>query len=179
MSIPTDVGRLEPWAFETRRVDKPWGHELIWALSDVYCGKVLFVKAGQSLSLQYHDAKDESWLIQSGRAKIELGAVGDDNLVEETPQSTTRRSSRFRLPRSTTSSASPTATAEQAPPKRRWSSARRSGRARVVRQDGSPGVRAAESCKTLRSALPTPRSAVDGRPANLHKDVVRFGGWQS
>jgi mannose-6-phosphate isomerase len=84
MSSRTDAGRLEPWAFETRRVDKPWGHELIWALSDVYCGKVLFVKAGQSLSLQYHEAKDESWLIQSGRAKIELGAVGDDNLVAET-----------------------------------------------------------------------------------------------
>ena len=39
---------------------------------------------GQSLSLQYHEQKDESWLIQSGRARIELGAVGDDTLVEET-----------------------------------------------------------------------------------------------
>ena len=74
---------LAPWAFESRRVEKPWGHELIWALSDVYCGKVLFVKAGESLSLQYHEAKDESWLIQSGRAKIELGAVGDEHLVED------------------------------------------------------------------------------------------------
>ena len=82
MNAP-DVGPLWPWAFESRRVEKPWGHELIWALTDVYCGKVLFVKAGESLSLQYHNVKDESWLIQSGRAKIELGAVGEDRLVEE------------------------------------------------------------------------------------------------
>ena len=63
----------------SRRVDKPWGYELIWALTDIYCGKVLFVKAGQSLSLQFHREKDESWLVQSGRAKLELGEVGDDD----------------------------------------------------------------------------------------------------
>jgi mannose-6-phosphate isomerase-like protein (cupin superfamily) len=79
----TDVGSLAPWAHETRRVEKPWGYELIWALTDAYCGKVLFVKAGESLSLQYHEEKDESWLIQQGRARIELGAVGDDATNEE------------------------------------------------------------------------------------------------
>ena len=57
-------GRSEP-----RRVEKPWGYELIWAVTDIYVGKVLFVKAGHSLSLQYHGQKDESWLIQSGRAR--------------------------------------------------------------------------------------------------------------
>jgi mannose-6-phosphate isomerase len=66
----------EPWTFEPRRVDKPWGYELIWAHTDAYVGKVLFVKAGERLSLQYHEQKDESWLVQSGRAKLELGAVG-------------------------------------------------------------------------------------------------------
>ena len=60
-----------------RQVEKPWGYELIWALTETYCGKVLFVKAGQSLSLQFHREKDESWLVQSGRAKLELGEVGD------------------------------------------------------------------------------------------------------
>ena len=65
-----------PWAFDVRRVEKPWGYELIWALTDVYCGKVLFVKAGHALSLQFHREKDESWLVQSGRAKIELGDAG-------------------------------------------------------------------------------------------------------
>ena len=78
-----DVGALAPWAAETRRVEKPWGYELIWAATDIYVGKVLFVKAGHSLSLQYHEQKDESWLIQSGRARIQLGPVGADSLEEE------------------------------------------------------------------------------------------------
>jgi mannose-6-phosphate isomerase-like protein (cupin superfamily) len=55
------------------RIDKPWGYELIWALTDDYCGKVLFVEAGHSLSLQLHRQKDESWLVQSGCAALELG----------------------------------------------------------------------------------------------------------
>ena len=67
-----------PFAFETRRVEKPWGHELIFAHTDHYVGKVLFVRAGQALSLQYHEVKDEAWYVESGRATLELGTVGDD-----------------------------------------------------------------------------------------------------
>jgi mannose-6-phosphate isomerase len=78
-----NIGSLDRFAFEPRTVDKPWGHELIWALSDDYCGKVLFVKAGHSLSLQFHRQKDESWLIQAGRAKLELGQAGEAVLAEE------------------------------------------------------------------------------------------------
>jgi mannose-6-phosphate isomerase len=78
-----NLGALDRFAFEPRRVEKPWGHELIWALSDDYCGKVLFVKAGHSLSLQFHREKDESWLIQAGRAKVELGEAGKAVLAEE------------------------------------------------------------------------------------------------
>ena len=74
---------LDPWSFETRRVEKPWGFELIWAETDAYVGKVLFIKAGESLSLQFHREKDESWLVQSGRAKLELGSAGDAILNEE------------------------------------------------------------------------------------------------
>ena len=74
---------LERWAFEPRRIEKPWGHELIWAETDVYVGKVLFVKAGESLSLQFHRVKDESWLVQDGRAKLELGSPGDAVLRAE------------------------------------------------------------------------------------------------
>ena len=74
---------LDAWAFDIRKVEKPWGHELIWALTDRYCGKVLFVKAGCALSLQFHNEKDESWLVQSGRAKLELGEVGQRVLSEE------------------------------------------------------------------------------------------------
>ena len=74
---------LDAWAFEPRKVEKPWGYELIWAEADHYVGKVLFVKAGESLSLQFHRVKDESWLVQEGRAKLELGSAGDAVLKEE------------------------------------------------------------------------------------------------
>ena len=74
---------LDRWAFDVRRVDKPWGYELIWAHTDVYVGKVLFVRAGHSLSLQFHREKDEAWYVQSGRARLELGEVGASILQEE------------------------------------------------------------------------------------------------
>ena len=84
MSIDSpNIDSLDRWAFPVRRVEKPWGYELIWALTDVYCGKVLFVQAGASLSLQFHKEKDESWYVQSGRAKLELGDVGQGVLDEE------------------------------------------------------------------------------------------------
>jgi mannose-6-phosphate isomerase len=70
-----NLGGLEPFAVEPTRLDKPWGYELIWALTDVYCGKLLFVKAGESLSLQFHREKDESWLVHSGRARLDPGAA--------------------------------------------------------------------------------------------------------
>jgi mannose-6-phosphate isomerase-like protein (cupin superfamily) len=66
------------YAAEPRRVEKPWGWELVWAETDQYVGKLLFVKAGESLSLQYHEVKDESWLVREGRARLELGGVGED-----------------------------------------------------------------------------------------------------
>ena len=59
-----------------RGVEKPWGWELVWAEGDVYVGKLLFVRAGESLSLQYHEQKDEAWLVQEGRARLELGDLG-------------------------------------------------------------------------------------------------------
>jgi mannose-6-phosphate isomerase len=74
---------LDAWAFEPRKVEKPWGYELIWAETPQYVGKMLFVKAGESLSLQFHRVKDESWLVQQGRAKLELGSAGDAILNEE------------------------------------------------------------------------------------------------
>jgi mannose-6-phosphate isomerase len=77
------MSALDRFAFEPRRVEKPWGWELIWAVADAYVGKVLFVRAGESLSLQYHEAKDESWYIESGRARLELGDVGQEVLDEE------------------------------------------------------------------------------------------------
>jgi mannose-6-phosphate isomerase len=74
---------LDRWAFAERRVEKPWGYELIWAHTDRYAGKILFVRAGQSLSLQFHNEKDESWHVLSGRAQLELGEVGQGALNSE------------------------------------------------------------------------------------------------
>ena len=72
-----NFGGLSDFAIEPTKVEKPWGYELIWALTDDYCGKLLFVKAGESLSLQFHREKDESWFLQTGRAELEMGAPGD------------------------------------------------------------------------------------------------------
>ena len=56
---------------ETRRVEKPWGYEIWWARTDRYVGKILHLKKGESLSLQYHRVKDETILLQSGRLLFE------------------------------------------------------------------------------------------------------------
>ena len=68
------------WVQSVRRVEKPWGHEIHFALVDgKYCGKSLHVDEGQALSLQYHERKEETIFVQSGRLLFEVGE-GDDNL---------------------------------------------------------------------------------------------------
>ena len=62
----------------TSRVDKPWGHELIWAKTDRYVGKILHVRAGEALSLQYHRVKDETIMVLSGRMRFEFFAEGEE-----------------------------------------------------------------------------------------------------
>jgi mannose-6-phosphate isomerase-like protein (cupin superfamily) len=52
--------------FDVRFVQKPWGHETIWAHTDRYVGKVLHIKAGHALSVQYHNRKDETIHLLSG-----------------------------------------------------------------------------------------------------------------
>jgi len=59
------------------RVDKPWGHELVWALTDRYVGKILHVKAGEVLSLQYHHRKDETMHVLKGELILRT-KIGDD-----------------------------------------------------------------------------------------------------
>lgn len=56
-----------------RRVDKPWGHEVWFAQTDRYAGKLLYVRAGQRLSVQYHEAKDETSYVLSGRVIVSQG----------------------------------------------------------------------------------------------------------
>ena len=66
------------WVEPVRRVDKPWGHEEVFALVEGrYCGKALHVTAGHALSLQYHERKDEVIAVQSGRATLEVGESED------------------------------------------------------------------------------------------------------
>jgi mannose-6-phosphate isomerase len=76
LSSPNLSG-LEAFAREPTRVEKPWGYELIWALTDRYCGKVLHVRAGEQLSLQFHRVKDEAWFFVEGRAELEVAAAGE------------------------------------------------------------------------------------------------------
>ena len=73
---------IDHFAFDPRKVEKPWGWELIWALTDAYAGKILFVAAGESLSLQFHNVKDESWYVLEGRARLELGSAGEAVLAD-------------------------------------------------------------------------------------------------
>jgi mannose-6-phosphate isomerase len=73
----------ERFTTEPKKVDKPWGYELIFAVTERYAGKLLHVKAGESLSLQFHNVKDEAWYVLEGRAEVELGAPGESVLASE------------------------------------------------------------------------------------------------
>ena len=62
------------WTKQVRRVEKPWGHEEWFALvPGLFCGKALHIKAGHALSLQYHEVKEETVSVQSGRLLLEVG----------------------------------------------------------------------------------------------------------
>jgi mannose-6-phosphate isomerase-like protein (cupin superfamily) len=56
-----------------RRVEKPWGYEVIWAETELYVGKLLHVRAGEALSLQYHEKKDETIYVLSGEVRLLAG----------------------------------------------------------------------------------------------------------
>jgi mannose-6-phosphate isomerase len=66
-----------------KRVDKPWGHEIWWARTERYVGKLLHVKKGESLSLQYHKVKDETILVQRGRLLFESRRVADGGDLQQ------------------------------------------------------------------------------------------------
>jgi mannose-6-phosphate isomerase-like protein (cupin superfamily) len=57
---------------EAQRIDKPWGYELLWAHTPDYAGKILSIRRGCQLSLQFHERKDESLYLLSGALEIEL-----------------------------------------------------------------------------------------------------------
>jgi quercetin dioxygenase-like cupin family protein len=68
LSRPPDFGRAE-----ASRVEKPWGYELHWAVTDRYLGKVIHINKGEALSLQYHRLKDEFQYLIKGSVELELG----------------------------------------------------------------------------------------------------------
>lgn len=61
---------------DIKKVPKPWGHEIWWAQTDKYVGKILHVKKGQSLSYQYHELKDETIYLYSGDMLLQIEEVG-------------------------------------------------------------------------------------------------------
>jgi len=63
---------------EVRTVQKPWGHETIWAHSDRYVGKILHIKAGEALSVQYHERKDETVYLLSGELIYRVALEGEE-----------------------------------------------------------------------------------------------------
>ena len=66
-------------------VEKPWGHEIIWAHTERYVGKILHIKKGESLSYQYHVAKDETIRLLSGVLEMDVESDGERGKLRLTP----------------------------------------------------------------------------------------------
>lgn len=65
--------------YRAPRQEKPWGYELIFAaIEGLYVGKIIHVNAGHSLSLQYHQEKEETITVISGDALVRFGSVGEE-----------------------------------------------------------------------------------------------------
>lgn len=65
--------------YQAARQDKPWGHEQIFAaVEGQYVGKIIHITAGHSLSLQYHEHKDETISLLSGAADVQFGPIGGE-----------------------------------------------------------------------------------------------------
>ena len=67
-----------------KKIDKPWGHEIWWARTEKYVGKLLHINAGESLSLQYHNVKDETIMVQAGTLLFETGSKDDPTKLTKT-----------------------------------------------------------------------------------------------
>jgi mannose-6-phosphate isomerase len=77
-----DTSDFSRFGVEPRLVERPWGYEIIYAVTERYCGKLLLVHAGEELSLQYHLHKDETLYLTEGLAEIEIGEVGSSPVTE-------------------------------------------------------------------------------------------------
>lgn len=65
-------------------VEKGWGHELIWATNDKYCGKLLKFNEGAMFSMHFHAEKDETWFVQSGKFLVEWIDTKDASIHQQT-----------------------------------------------------------------------------------------------
>lgn len=74
----SDVGGWEALRELLVRKDKPWGHEHLWALNQHYAGKFLHINKGESLSLQYHEIKDETIHVVAGKLRLRIGLSASD-----------------------------------------------------------------------------------------------------
>lgn len=82
-----------------RRTEKPWGYELLYALTPMYAGKIIFVKKGYRLSLQYHEEKTESMYVQQGKVLFTIKpqngemqeVIGETGFCLHLPRLTTHR----------------------------------------------------------------------------------------
>ena len=73
------TGEQQATVYKAPRQEKPWGHEQIFAAENgKYVGKIIYVNAGQSLSLQYHEHKEETISLISGTAEIQYGPIGGE-----------------------------------------------------------------------------------------------------
>lgn len=79
-----------------KRVDKPWGYELIWARTDRYVGKVLHIAKGESLSYQYHNVKDETIYLLKGLLDLQIGDASGDAMHRMKPGDCYRITSKTR-----------------------------------------------------------------------------------
>ncbi len=80
--VSANLGGLDRFANDVRRVEKPWGYEIVYGLTDRYCGKLLFVRKEEQLSLQFHREKDEVIYVQEGRIELEIADPGRPPDVE-------------------------------------------------------------------------------------------------
>ncbi len=62
---------------KAKTIEKPWGYEILYAHTDKYAGKILFVKKGKRLSYQYHEKKDETMFIFKGKVRMTLEKNGE------------------------------------------------------------------------------------------------------
>ena len=94
MHPPMDLwthGLMDSWTYwshsvsEIPRVEKPWGYEIHWAKTDRYVGKIIHINKGHALSLQYHNKKDETILLWSGKLLFEIQQDGELKKHEVTP----------------------------------------------------------------------------------------------